>query len=210
MSKDNFLPEPFNPINPNKALVSPQDVNRFHQQSDVDTGDFATHHTLGFGEGQAAPGVSVYKRLKLPYWQGTLTTVNLATTAVTDLAWAANSDTRYPNSTEYTLGGGGVELTVTQQGLYLVSVGIINQTGGGVVQRSFVSIMTKDAGGAYVDGARGGAPVLPAQFQELSHSAPVALNAGGTIKIQAYQQSGVNSVMAAPNYLRVVLMSRFA
>jgi hypothetical protein len=44
---------------------SPGDVNGFHNQSDVDTGDFAQHHTLGWGPGQAAPGPSVSRRFAI-------------------------------------------------------------------------------------------------------------------------------------------------
>ena len=34
----------------------PYEVNRFHERSDVDSGDLSFHHTLGTAPGQAAPG----------------------------------------------------------------------------------------------------------------------------------------------------------
>jgi hypothetical protein len=41
--------------------MDPQEVNEAHRYDDVDTGDLAHHHTIGFGPGQAAPGTLAYK-----------------------------------------------------------------------------------------------------------------------------------------------------
>lgn len=43
--------------------MDPKAVNELHDQSDVDSGDFSQHHTLGYGNGQAAPGKDVSRRL---------------------------------------------------------------------------------------------------------------------------------------------------
>jgi hypothetical protein len=45
------------------SSYQPEHVNNFHDNSDVDTGDLAQHHTLGFGPNQAAPGIATNRRL---------------------------------------------------------------------------------------------------------------------------------------------------
>jgi hypothetical protein len=45
------------------VAAGPKQVNDFHSNSDVDSSDLATHHTLGYGANQAAPGSDVSRRL---------------------------------------------------------------------------------------------------------------------------------------------------
>lgn len=40
----------------NRPEPPPRDVNSFHARSDLDSGQFAQHHTIGIGHNQAAAG----------------------------------------------------------------------------------------------------------------------------------------------------------
>lgn len=45
--------------------MGPHEVNGLHSDSDLDSSDWAQHHTLGYDPGQAAPGSSVGRRLSI-------------------------------------------------------------------------------------------------------------------------------------------------
>jgi hypothetical protein len=53
-----FPDDPFGPIKRPAARVAPppQEVNKFHERSDVDSSSTAQHHTIGVKHDQASPG----------------------------------------------------------------------------------------------------------------------------------------------------------
>jgi hypothetical protein len=49
-------PSPNSNYNPANPMATPQEVNKFHGNSDVDSSINAQHHTMGIEHNQASPG----------------------------------------------------------------------------------------------------------------------------------------------------------
>jgi len=57
-----FEDDPFGEIKKEKKTLTPtaREVNALHHKSDVDSGPFAQHHTIGIGRNQSPPGDHVH------------------------------------------------------------------------------------------------------------------------------------------------------
>lgn len=184
------------------AYASPESVNSFHTNSDLDSGDLAGHHTLGYGPNQAAPGLSVNRRLssledynttdERPLNEFTAASIaNIANNAITvHGAWTALAGTPGMSGagTYFSAYNGAGVWTVSVAGIYLVEFAVTWAANAAGVRKC---ILQRNGVEFTRAGMQGTAAIETNQVVT-----PIKLAVGDTLGTYVYQNSGAALALA--------------